>query len=177
MPEGLSSISESVIHFHSVANLSHPQEGARYTVPPWGPRGSRFIRKIILLFITCSSLKIWWSRLFFSQRICYCTQLFQPCLPLKSQLFAIFHFFIFLFCVLWAISNLLSKMSQKRGSLRPWFVSETLKHVDLDCTRSAPVDTGSWLGVAKRVSLDADVLDRILPFGFTLVRVKSVHLR
>lgn len=44
-------------------------------------------------------------------------------------------------------------------------------------TRSAPADTGSWFGVAKRVSLDADVLDRILPFGFTLVCAKSVHLR
>lgn len=38
VPEGLSSISENVIHFHSVANLSHPQEGARYTVPSKGPQ-------------------------------------------------------------------------------------------------------------------------------------------
>ena len=38
VPEGLSSISESVIHFLSVANLSHPQEGARYTIPSKGPQ-------------------------------------------------------------------------------------------------------------------------------------------
>lgn len=37
VPEGLSSVSESVIHFLSAANLSHPQEGARYTVPSKGP--------------------------------------------------------------------------------------------------------------------------------------------
>ena len=44
-------------------------------------------------------------------------------------------------------------------------------------TRSVPADAGSWFGATKRVSLNADVLDRILPFGFTLARAKSVHLR
>ena len=44
-------------------------------------------------------------------------------------------------------------------------------------TRSVPADAGSCFGATKRVSLNADVLDRILPFGFTLARAKSVHLR
>lgn len=44
-------------------------------------------------------------------------------------------------------------------------------------TRLAPADTGLWFGAAKRASLDADVADRILPFGFTPAHAKSVHLR
>ena len=100
MPEGLSSISESVIHFLSVANLSHPQEGARYTVPSKGPQRKQIYNKNNSAFSHAPVVKSGGADYFFHKGFVIARSCFRPCFVFEITAFAIFHFYFSFLCPL-----------------------------------------------------------------------------
>lgn len=129
MPKGLPSISEWVIHLQCSESVTPPRGCMLHHFLQGGPQRWQIYHKNNSAFSHVPVLKSGGADFFFHKEFVVAPGCFKP-LFISEILFSLI--FIVLFCVLWAISNLLSKMPMKRGSFCPWLLSEILEHVDLD---------------------------------------------